>query len=333
MTTVTTISSVRDQSSVAEARRVATGIARRNTLAEDIVARIALVATELATNLLKHVGEGVLAINEFADGEGAGIELLALDKGAGMADVVRCFADGFSTAGSPGTGLGAVARNSDTHAIYSRPGLGTAIMARFSSGSAVSPQGPQIGVVIDPYPGESMCGDHWASGNGRMGMTLLVVDGSGHGPHAAHAAETAVRTFAENLDKECVPLVETVHRALAPTRGAALAVARIDAEARVIRFVGIGNIGAVVASAGETRRMASYNGTAGHVAPRIREFTYPFTSNPLLILHSDGLSARWEIDAYPGLAAYHPSVVAGLLFRDHRRPRDDAAVIAMRAVL
>jgi hypothetical protein len=160
---------------------------------------------------------------------------------------------------------------------------------------------------------------------------LLLVDGSGHGSHAAHAAETATRAFADNIDKECVPLVEAIHRALAPTRGAALAVARIDGAARVIRFVGVGNIGAVLSNGGEARRMASYNGTAGHVAPRIREFTYPFTGRPLVILHSDGLSARWEIATYPGLAASHPSLVAGLLFRHHRRVRDDATVVAIRA--
>ena len=49
-----------------------------------------------------------------------------------------------------------------------------------------------------------------------------------------------------------------------------------------------------------------------------------------MILHSDGLSAQWEIDSYPGLAASHPALIAGVLFRDHRRGRDDAAVVAMR---
>jgi len=168
-------------------------------------------------------------------------------------------------------------------------------------------------------------------GHGQLGATLLLVDGSGHGPHAAHAAETAARAFSDNIDKECVPLVEAIHRALAPTRGAALAVARIDADAALVRFVGVGNIGALLSIGSEARRMASHNGTVGHVAPRIREFTYPFTMKPMVILHSDGLSARWELGAYPGLSASHPSLVAGLLFRDHRRGRDDAAVVAMRA--
>jgi anti-sigma regulatory factor (Ser/Thr protein kinase) len=327
---MTMINSVRDTSEVGEVRRAAAGLARRSGLAEEVVGRIALVATEMATNLLKHGGGGVVAMDRFADADGSGLELLALDKGTGMVDVMRCLADGYSTAGSPGTGLGAVTRNSDRYAIYSRPGLGTALMARFLDSKRASVRGPELGAVIDAYPGETVCGDRWVAGDARSGITLLLVDGSGHGPMAAHAAEIATRTFADNIDKECVPLVETIHRALAPTRGAALAVARVEAGAHVVRFVGVGNIGAVLSTGGETRRMASYNGTVGHVAPRIREFTYPFTSRPLVILHSDGLSARWEIDAYPGLAASHPSLVAAVLFRDHRRGRDDAAVVAMR---
>jgi anti-sigma regulatory factor (Ser/Thr protein kinase) len=328
---MTLVNSVRDASEVGEARRAAAGLAQRRGFSQDVEARIALVATELATNLLKHAGEGLVAINEFVDADGSGIELIALDKGPGIGDVARCLVDGFSTAGSPGTGLGAVTRVSDSYAIYSRPGIGTVVMARFLAPNVDPPSALEIGVVIDTYPGESVCGDGWVTMSGRKGDTLLLVDGSGHGAHAAHAAETAARAFADNIDKECVPLVEAIHRALAPTRGAALAVARIDRDARVVRFVGVGNIGAVLANGGEARRMASYNGTAGHVAPRIREFTYPFTGRPLVILHSDGLSARWEIAAYPGLAAGHPSLVAGLLFRHHRRDRDDATVVAMRA--
>jgi anti-sigma regulatory factor (Ser/Thr protein kinase) len=327
---MTLVNSVRDASEVGEARRAAVGLAHRKGFSPGVEARIALVATELATNLLKHASEGLVAINEFVDADGSGIELVALDKGPGIADVARCLVDGFSTAGSPGTGLGAVTRVSDSYAIYSRPGIGTAVMARFLAASAVPRNALEIGVVIDTYPGESVCGDGWATANGRRGASLLLVDGSGHGPLAAHAAETAMRTFADNIDKECVPLVEAIHRALAPTRGAALAVARIDAAAQVVRFVGVGNIGAVLANGSDVRRMASYNGTAGHVAPRIREFTYPFSGRPLVILHSDGLSGRWEIAAYPGLAAGHPTLVAGLLFRHHRRDRDDATVVAMR---
>jgi hypothetical protein len=49
----------------------------------------------------------------------------------------------------------------------------------------------------------------------------------------------------------------------------------------------------------------------------------------VLILHSDGLSARWDLDDYAGLRRRHPALIAGVLFRDHRRLRDDASVVVV----
>ena len=321
-----------DPSQVSEGRRLAVEFARRTGADDGKLARIALIATEMATKLIKHGGGGVLVVDRFDDADGSGIELIALDQGAGMADVGRSLVDGYSTAGSPGTGLGAIGRQSDRLAVFSRPGLGTVVMARliFAPAAKLSAR-TELGVVSAPHPRETVSGDHWAFGAGAAGRTVLVVDGSGHGPEAARAARLATQLFAEHLDEDCERLVERLHRALAPTRGAALAVARVDMSQRLVRFVGVGNIAGAVVSNGDVRRMVSNNGTAGHIAPRIREFTYPFVGAPLVILHSDGLSAKWELVGYPGLAASHPSLIAGVLFRDHRRGPDDATVVAMRA--
>jgi hypothetical protein len=290
------------------------------------------VVTELATNMLKHGGGGQLLATHFDDAEGRGIEVLALDKGPGMQDVERCMRDGYSTAGSPGTGLGAVARQANHLRIYSRPGKGTAVQARFVTQGAGRALPTEFGVAVAPYPGETMCGDGWRYCAAATGRTLLVADGSGHGAEAARAAEIAAKVFVDHIDDDCESLVGRIHRALMSTRGAAVAVTRIDTVARTIRHVGVGNISGALVSNGELRHMISHNGTAGHVAPRIREFTYDYVGNPLVILHSDGLSARWDLSAYPGLASQHPSLVAGVLFRDHRRGRDDASVVALRAL-
>jgi anti-sigma regulatory factor (Ser/Thr protein kinase) len=323
------IASIADPSQVSAARRAAADFARASGFDETATGRIALVATEMATNLLKHAAAGEIVIDNFADRDGAGLELLSLDKGPGIADVGLALADGFSTAGSSGNGLGAVRRQCDQFAIWSRPGLGTAAVARFQrcgpSGSVA------LGAVVLPYPGETVSGDGWAFAAAAPGPTLLMVDGSGHGPLAALAVEAAEKVFEDNLGGDCTRLMEDIHRALAPTRGAAAAIARIDTAQRLVRYVGIGNIAGVLVSQGVMRRMVSHNGTAGHIAPRIREFTYPWTGSATVILHSDGLSAKWDLDAYPGLAASHPSLIAGVLFRDHRRGRDDASIVVMRA--
>lgn len=322
------LSVVADSSQVASARRAATELARANGFGEHDTARIALAATEMATNLLKHAGRGEILLQTFAGDAGAWLELIALDKGQGIADLRRAMEDGASTAGSPGTGLGAIRRQADEFAVWSRPGLGTAVLARI--GKARNPSQAMLGAVVEPYPGETVCGDSWRFAATKVGPSLLMVDGSGHGSLAAAAAACAEKAFLDCAEFEPERQMAAIHRALAPTRGAAVAIARVDLAERMVHFVGVGNIGAVVVTQGPMKRMVSHNGTAGHVAPRIREFTYPFDGQPMVILHSDGLSAKWDLGQYPGLAASHPSLIAAILFRDHRRGKDDASVAVMR---
>lgn len=318
---------VADPSQIAEARRTVGNFARAAGFGEQDLGRIAIVATEMATNLLKHGGGGEIIIGGYADRDGSGIELIALDKGRGIADIARALEDGFSTAGSPGTGLGAIRRQSDRFAVWSRHGRGTAVMARFRRANGAHPV--VLGAVVEPLPGETQAGDGWFFRAGTRGPTVLMIDGSGHGAPAAAAVEAGRLVFEQHHDDDVVQFMGRLHRALAPTRGGAAAIARVDAQQRLVRFVGIGNIAAAVIHDGAARRMVSHNGIAGHVAPHIREFTYPWHPGDTVVLHSDGLSAKWEISDYPGLALSHPSLVAAVLFRDHRRPKDDASVVVM----
>src|SRR5262245_17657650 len=127
---------IAERSRVAEARRVAVQAWTAQGFSEKDVGRVAIVATELATNLVKHAGGGELAISSFDDVEGKGLELLALDKGPGIVDLNRALADGHSTTGTAGTGLGAIRRSADVFAVSSRVGHGTAVVAR------LKPEGP-----------------------------------------------------------------------------------------------------------------------------------------------------------------------------------------------
>ncbi|HTP83895.1 MAG TPA: SpoIIE family protein phosphatase [Alphaproteobacteria bacterium] len=323
---------VADSSQVSVARRAASDAAEARGFDAESAGRVALVATELATNLLKHASRGEIVIGTYDDSSGSGIELLSLDRGEGIADLGRAFEDGVSTAGSPGNGLGAIRRQADQLDVFTRPKLGTAIAARVGNGQRSKSDGsPVLGAIAMPIAGERVCGDGWAFTKSAKGPTLVVADGSGHGPAAEIASRAALRTFQTCADEDCPEILARMHRELAPTRGAAVAVARVEREARVVRFAGVGNIaGAIVDPAGSVRRMVSHNGIVGHIAARIHEFSYPWSDGSLLLMHSDGLSTKWDFAAYPGLAASHPSLVAGILFRDFRRRTDDATVVAMR---
>lgn len=325
---------ISDQSQIAAARRGAQALARELGFDEVRAGRVALIATEMATNIIKHATRGDVVAARFADGTGSGIELLATDKGPGMADVSRSLEDGYSTTDTPGTGLGAIRRQADIFDIYSRPSAGTVIMTRILSGDGLGKDGTvagcELGIVLHPYPGEVECGDSWAFGVTNGIPSLFAVDGSGHGPQAALAARSAVETFEKSGQMGSVRIMESIHRALAPTRGAAIAVAQVDRPAQRVRFSGIGNIAAALVSNGAVKRMVSLNGIAGHVAPRMREFEYPYTGAATVILHSDGVSAKWDLTAYPGLLACRPSIIAGLLRRDFQRTNDDALIAVLR---
>lgn len=323
-----------DPSQVGEARRAASALAGRLGFDETWRGKAALVTTELATNLVKHAREGLMILQGVERGEACGLEVFGLDRGPGIADVGRCLVDGYSTAGSPGNGLGALGRVASTFEIHSVDGLGTAVVARLwpDSAEAKPPAGMESGVVSVPMPGEEVCGDAWAVSEEPGVSQWLVVDGLGHGIQAAEAAREAVRVFHDQAHLGPTGILGAAHTALRSTRGAAMAIARVDRNRGEVRYAGIGNIAGVVLDGGPGRgsHMVSQNGIVGHAVRKVQEFVYPWSGASLLVMHSDGLGTQWSLDRYPGLVARHPALVAGTLFRDVRRGRDDVTVLAAR---
>ena len=316
---------VADSPAVAEARRRAVAAAARAGLGPERQAALALVATELATNLVKYGDEGRMLVGELE----RRIVLLALDKGAGIADIAASLVDGFSTSGTPGTGLGAARRASQDLALVSWPSRGTAVYARVDAEDAPPPR-DDVAAVVVAKPGEEACGDAWSWHDAAAGRTFFVVDGLGHGTEAAIAAHEALRQFQRAREATPAEIVEAVHQGLRHTRGGAIAVARVDRDAGSVLFAGLGNIaGSLIGADGKIRRMVSHNGTAGHNARKIQAFEYPLVRGTL-VMHSDGLSSGWTLDRYPGLATAHPMLLAGVLYRDFCRGRDDATVLVAR---
>ena len=76
--------------------------------------------------------------------------------------------------------------------------------------------------------------------------------------------------------------------------------------------------------------MASHNGTVGHQLQRIQEFTLPWNSDSILVMHSDGLKSDWDLKRYPGIWSKHPALIAGMFYRDFSRERDDVTVLVAK---
>ncbi len=262
---------INDVSHVGEMRRQVAAVAERNGFADAEAGRVALVATELGTNLIKHGRGGEMLFGTFEDNEGSGMELIALDNGPGIGNVDECLRDGFSSAGTRGNGLGAVIRQSHFVDIASWPGIGTGVLARIQPGTP-NPQRSRShsgwGAVSVAMPGQDVCGDSWSvSANGST--TLFVADGLGHGQEAADASVEAVRLFHRFSSHRPPTLLDYVHGGLRSTRGAAVSIARFDPATHQVAFAGVGNVAGALAENGNLKRMVSMPGTAGHNARKI----------------------------------------------------------------
>jgi anti-sigma regulatory factor (Ser/Thr protein kinase) len=327
---------VHEPSQVGEARRFAAAMSRLLVFDDTISGKAALVVTEVASNIVKHGGGGVLLLSPLERAGITGLEILALDKGPGMENLATCCRDGFSTAGSPGTGFGAIARSADFLTVYTLPrrvgGLaGTALLARlWARPTSRGRDALELGAVWLPKLLEPVCGDGWALHEEPGRVLVMVADGLGHGSMAASASREAVRVLRERSQLGPAELIHAIHAALRSTRGAAIAVAAIDLQARTLHFAGVGNISGTIVTGETSRSVVSHNGTVGHEMRKVQEFSYPFPSLALLVMHSDGLATHWDLEQYPGLALREPALIAGVLYRDHQRGRDDVTVLALR---
>ncbi len=317
---------VEDSSAVGACRGAALALAGRLDFTAHRTDQLVLAASEAASNLHKHAVEGSMLLRIVRDSHGPGIELVTIDAGPGLRDAGAALRDGHSTSGSLGIGLGAIQRLADFYDLYSAPGRSTALVARFWPVPHIAAV-PYAGLVR-PINGETECGDVFGAAEAAGGVTGVLCDGLGHGPLAARAAQEAVAAVLEDPAAEPAALVERAHRRLASTRGGALGVVQVTGAA--VLFAGLGNIAATILAGGARKGMISVPGIAGHQARSIRQFEYTAPPGAAVILHSDGISARWDAAALPGLNTRDPLVIAAELMAQAGTHRDDAGILVVR---
>jgi anti-sigma regulatory factor (Ser/Thr protein kinase) len=317
---------VEDASAIAACRGAAVALAGRLEFPPARTDQVALAVTEAASNLHKHASQGAMLLRIGRDGARAGIEMVTIDAGPGVADTSAALRDGHSTSGTLGIGLGAIRRLADFCDLYSAPGHGTVLVARFWPAPAL--EVVRHAGLVRPITGETECGDVFGAVEWDGGVTGVLCDGLGHGPFAATAAMEAVRAVLEEPVAEPAALIERAHRRMHHTRGGAIGVVQIAGPA--ILFGGLGNIAAVILADDSRKSMLSVPGIAGHQAGTIRQFEYTAPSGAAIILHSDGISNRWGRQELPGLRGRDPLVIAAALLAEAGTRRDDAGVLVLK---
>ena len=325
------------EANIVRLRAIAMG--RAHGFETAVAERLGDVAEEMAANMVRHAGKGQVIFRTLGDPESGCIEVLALDKGPGIGNMNRAMRDTPSEGVPSANGLFVVKQLANLFDIFSHPSHGTAVVAHVSGSGASTntacscndaSAGAQIGAICLPVHGEDQCGDAWAMETMPGRMVVFLVDGLGHGPEAAAAATAATAVFTATSAASPESLMPVVHAALRNTRGAAVSIADVDWTGKSVRFWGVGNAEVRIVSLDSNRHVIPQNGIVGHNMPRVQATDVPWIPGGRFVIHSDGITARWRVDRYPGLLARHPALLAGVLFRDFSRPRDDATIIVIR---
>ena len=317
-----------DEASVALVRELVRSEAVRVGLGEIPMASLVNVASELAHNQRIHARSGVVVVRPVQRGEQRGLEVVAADRGAGLADVSRALEGKPSTAGSLGVGLAAVLELADEVDIDVRLGEGTCVWARKFDGP--SPRRPRVGVFGRSYPGERYSGDDAAFVRSADALLVAVADGLGHGELAREASVRAVRLVAANPARSPEALLAECDRELARTRGAVMASARLEALGD-LTVAGVGNVGAHLYGPEASWRFGGSSYVLGSPggARRIAVEHHHVEVRDMVVLFSDGIRAKLDLAGELDLLREHPAVIAQRVVERFARDDDDVLVMVV----
>lgn len=326
--TDTLLLEVCEQSQISDARRKIVNFSVDCGLDQEAQDRLALVLTELGTNLVKHSKSGGKILAQgMINANGSAVEVFSVDCGPGM-DIEQCLPDGFSTTSTYGNGLGSAKRNSNDFDVYSELGKGSVIKVRFENRGSKLEQFEGGGVSV-PKPGEILSGDKWCIAPLANGCASLLVDGLGHGFEASEAASLARRRFKENLSLPPRELLKVIHNSLRGSRGAVGAIAKIDFQKGLLAYCGLGNITGLLFSREAKKYLTSFNGTLGYEARKFLEVEANWTSESMLMMCSDGIASS-AFRELGNVASRSPSLLAAWIYGNYGKTTDDATVLIVK---
>ena len=321
---------VRVENDVARIRQEAFDMAERLGFSRTRAYAVTTSVSELANNLLCHAGDGgLISLSPVDDCGVPGIEVVCLDDGPGITDIGLAMQDGYSTNGGLGGGLPGVKRLMDEFSILSELGEGTKIAAIKWSACARSECGDSpVAVLRRPVPGQAYCGDQFASWQRKDEIVLCAVDGLGHGIEAFKASSAAIDHVSKHIDQSFSDIFEGCDCTIRKTRGVAMTIAIASPQSDTIHIAGIGNVECRVVGV-STRTFCGSPGIVGRGLRKLRIETAPLLPGDMVILHTDGISAKFGIDRRH-FQMRNLSQVAASIMSEYARERDDAGLILYR---
>lgn len=297
----------------------------------------AIVVSELATNLVKHANGGLLVLTPVQGGGRRGIKIESQDYGPGIADVEQAITDGFSATGSLGYGLGTINRLTDEFEIQPRTDgktgtLITSLRWRRERTRKKEPCPLSFGVASRAYGNMKFNGDSYVVKRWDKFALIALIDGLGHGQYAQIAAQTAREYIENHYDQPLEAIFRGAGRACRATRGVVMALARFCWKNGPIKinFASIGNIEAKVYGSPAPMNFITQRGVVGLNAPNPHIAESNWSPDYVLVLHTDGIPAKWRWSDFPELAEATAARAARCLLEELAKGDDDATVMVVR---
>ena len=295
-----------------------------------------IIIAEITSNLVKHATKGGEIYARPVKFPAPGMEMIVIDHGPGMNKPLKMMEDGISSSKTLGQGLGAIRRLSDKFDLYSLLNWGTILysLSFLNRKSQIAKNAINISALNVCKKGEVVCGDAYSLIDTGKRIRIALLDGLGHGLQANIAAKEGARSFSLLAGIRPSEQLRIMHNDLKKTRGAVVTLVQIDEVNKQILYCGVGNISMKIVGPAKSRSCLAYNGIVGHIMPStIGDHHLPWeNASDTLVMHSDGLSARWDLQKYPGILLHHGMILCAALFKDFNRDNDDSTVIVAKYV-
>ena len=339
-----------NESDVGVCRRKAVALANTMGFKDVKNGEVAILVTELVTNVIKHGGgKGKIIICQIeTEDHMKALEVWCCDAGEGIANFQEALKDGYSAAESLGVGLGSIRRFSDELEInptadsYFRqlyftelPSFNNCIRSRkwLPSKQWLGKHRELIvGAASRSKPGESLNGDAFVVTHINSHISIAaVIDGLGHGKEAHLASQLAREQIIQKSDLPLPALMNHIHQSIKGTRGAVIGLMSINTKSHKIIFTGIGNIESFLIHEDTKKTMLSFGGIMGHNMRTPRTFEFDFHAGDSICMYSDGITSRWKSEDLNWEQS--PQQNAELIINKYSRSNDDATVLIIRHTL
>ena len=318
-----------DAASVSAAREKVREVARAQGMNEEQVGGLAIAVSELGTNHLAHARDGEIAILPIERGETRGVEIVAVDRGPGIADPTAALEGLVVSPAGLGAGLRAAVAFADEVDFDVRLLEGTCIRLRkFAQRAGRRREVAIFGRPCIEYPAS---GDDAAFFRTPGGLVLTIADGLGHGVEAREASSRAMQVVAAMRDRSPSAILAASDEALLGTRGAVMAVAELDETAGVLRHACVGNVATRVCSARASHTFGGSSfvlGARGNRRRAISEEAHDLGPGDVVIMTSDGVRSAMRVEGVDAdVLRHHPLVVAHHVMRSFAREGDDVTIL------